>query len=84
MPENDISLSLSLCVFIGELIRYARGCTYYEDFAKRALLLIKKLTKQAFTIKKLKAAYVKFTESHLILVQKYNSRVLNFPYNDSL
>ena len=30
-------------VFIGELVRYSRGCTYYKDFEDRATVLITKL-----------------------------------------
>ena len=30
-------------VFIGELVRYSRACTYYKDFEDRATLLIMKL-----------------------------------------
>ena len=34
-------------VFIGELVRYSRGCTYYKDFEDRATVLVTKLLRQA-------------------------------------
>ena len=64
-------------VFIGELVRYSRGCTYYKDFEDRAAGLITKLLRQAFTVRGLKAAFLKFIDSHILLAQKYGLRVLN-------
>ena len=81
---GNIPLTGSYGVFVGELVRYARGCTYYEDFLDRTVRLIKKLTKQAFRIKKLKATYFKFVDSHIILVQKYGPQVLSFPDIESV
>ena len=71
--------SNSYGVFIGELVRYARACTYYDDFIERVLLLKKKLLKQDFKRRGLKAAFFKFTESHWFLIQKYGSQILSFP-----
>ena len=51
---GNIPTNSSHGFFVGELVRYARACTYYEDFLKRMLLLIRKLMKQAFTFRKLK------------------------------
>lgn len=64
-------------VFIGELVRYSRGCTYYKDFEDRAAGLITKLLRQAFTVRGLKAAFFKFIDSHILLAQKYGLRVLS-------
>ena len=69
-------------VFVGELVCYARACTYYEDFLKRMLLLIRKLMKKAFTFRKLNSSYFKFADSHILLVQKYGPRILSFPRID--
>ena len=76
---GNIPLTSSYGVFVGELVRYSRSCTYYEDFLDRAVKLIKKLTKQAFRIKKVKATHFKFIDSHIILVQKYGPHILFFP-----
>ena len=64
-------------VFIGELVRYSRGCTYCKDFEDRAAGLITKLLRQAFTVRGLKAAFFKFIDSHILLAQKYGLRVLS-------
>ena len=64
-------------VFFGELVRYSRGCTYYKDFEDRAAGLITKLLRQAFTVRGLKAAFLKFTDYHILLAQKYVFRVLS-------
>lgn len=79
---GNIPTNSSYGVFVGELVRYARACTYYEDFLKRMLLLIRKLMKQAFTFRKLKSSYFKFADSHILLVQKYGPRILSFPRID--
>ena len=64
-------------VFIGELVRYSRGCTYYKDFEDRATVLVTKLLRQAFTVRGLKAAFFKFIDSHILLAQKYGLRILS-------
>jgi hypothetical protein len=64
-------------VFIGELVRYARACTYLIDFQKKLYLLITKLKKQFFTDRLLKRTFLKFCESHHLLIQKYGKSVLN-------
>ena len=63
--------------FIGELVRYSRAYTYYEDFEDRATMLITKLLRQAFTVKGLRASFFKFIDSHILLAQKYGPRILN-------
>ena len=74
---GNIPLRGSYGVFIGEAVRYARACTYYEDFKKRTLILVKKLKKQFFTDKLLKRTWVKFCDSHFLLIQKYGRDILN-------
>ena len=64
-------------VFIGELVRYARACTFMEDFTVRMLVLVKKLKKQSFRVKSLKKAWFKFCESHILLIQKFGSKFLS-------
>ena len=76
---GNIPLSSSYGVFVGELVRYARACTYYEDFLKRMQALVSKLTRQAFVWRKLRTSYFRFIDSHVLLVQKYGRRVLAFP-----
>lgn len=74
--SGNIPKNSSCGVFIGELIRYARACSYFEDFESRTLSLVKKLNTQCFTSKMLKKSWFNFCRSHLILVQKYDPRVM--------
>ena len=76
--SGNIPKSSSYGVFIGELVRYARGCTYFSHFRERTLLLIAKLKTQFFTLKRLKKTWVKFCNSHILLIQKYGSRIIEF------
>ena len=73
---GNIPKKSSYGVFIGELVRYARACSYLVDFEERTLSLVRKLTKQGFTLRLLKKSWLKFCDSHLLLVQKYGPRVL--------
>ena len=43
--SGNIPINSSYGVAIGEWVRYARGCTFYNDFKSRSLILIKKLKK---------------------------------------
>jgi hypothetical protein len=75
--DGNIPVKSSYGVFIGELVRYARACTYYEDFKDRSLALVKKLKNQCFTKKLLKSAWKRFCDKHILLIQKYGREVLN-------
>mgnify|MGYP001153009979 FL=1 len=76
IPEDG-----SYGVFTGELVRYARACTFYADFKSRTLLLVEKLKTQFFVNKKLKKTFLKFCENHILLIQKYGSLIRNL-HND--
>ena len=74
--SGNIPLKSSYGVFICEAVRYARACTYFKDFASRMSLLVAKLKKQYFSETLLKKTYLKFCDSHVLLIQKYGSLVL--------
>jgi hypothetical protein len=74
---GNIPIKSSYGVFICEAVRYARACTYFVDFKTRILILVKKLRTQYFSDKLLKKTYLKFCNSHILLVQKYGPRVLD-------
>ena len=74
---GNIPLKSSYGVFICEAVRYARACSHFIDFKARVLILIKKLKTQFFSDKLLKKAYLKFCDSHILLVQKYGPIVLD-------
>ena len=75
--SGNIPLKSSYGVFIGELVRYARACTYFDDFKQRTLLLGKKLLAQGYTTRSLKRTWFKFCESHILLIQKYGPIILD-------
>ena len=54
-------------MFIGELVRYSRGCTYYKEFEDRA----------AGSITKLPFLSSYMIDSHIVLAQKSGVRVLS-------
>ena len=74
---GNIPLKSSYGVFICAAVRYARASTHFEDFKDRLLLLVKKLKAQFFSDRLLKKTYLNFCNSHLFLVQKYGSTVLD-------
>jgi hypothetical protein len=74
---GNIPIKSSYGVFICEAVRYARACTYFTDFKARVLILVKKLRTQFFLDKLLKKTYLKFCNSHILLVQKYGRAVLD-------
>jgi hypothetical protein len=73
--SGNIPVKSSYGVFVGELVRYARACTFLYDFEYRTSSLVSKLLKQAYTEKLLRRAWFNFCDSHILLVQKYGSRV---------
>ena len=46
--SSNIPSSLAYCVFISQLIRYARACSSYESFILRAARLASKLLRQGY------------------------------------
>ena len=75
--SGNIPINSSYGVAIGEWVRYARGCTFYNDFKSRSLILIKKLKNNLYISKKLKKFWFKFCKSHHFLILKYGSKILN-------
>jgi hypothetical protein len=78
---GNIPQRSSYGVFIGELVRYARVCTYLKDFRTRMASLVSKLKTQCFTDQGLKRAFRKFCDSHVLLIQKYGKHILSL-YDD--
>ena len=79
--NGNIPKKSSCGVFTGELVRYARACTYQEDFKQRTLPLVSKLKKQFFKSILLKSTWIKFCNSHILLIQKYGPKVM-FLYDE--
>ena len=79
--SGNIPCSSSYGVCTGEAVRYARACSHLEDFESRTLTLVSKLRKQGFTLRRLTRTWFRVCDAHLLLVQKYGSRVF-FLYKD--
>lgn len=75
---GNVPKSSSYGVYIGELVRYARGCTYFDTFKARTNSLMNKLTNQSFSRKRLISAFKRFCVSHWSLVRGYGTKILDF------
>jgi len=70
--SGNIPSKHSYSVFVSQLIRYARCCDELADFTDRSKALIAKLTKQNFTLSRLRRVFERFAVSHYGLLFKYN------------
>ena len=70
--DGDVSRSPSYGVYISQLIRFARVCSYVEEFNNRNLFLTAKLLKQGYRYHKIRKAFYKFYHRHSELIVKYN------------
>ena len=58
--SSNIPSSPAYCVFVSQLIRYARACSSYECFILRAARLSSKLLGQGYVMERLKSSLRKF------------------------
>ena len=70
--NGDVPRSPSYGVYISQLIRFARVCSYVDDFNNRNLFLTAKLLKQGYRYHKIRKAFSKFYHRHSELIVKYN------------
>ena len=70
--DGDVPRSPSYCVYISQLIRFARVCSNVDDFNNRNLFLTAKLLKQGYRYHKIQKAFSKFYHRHSELIVKYN------------
>ena len=75
--NSNIPKKIGNGVFIGELVRYARACTYLQDFSTRTFTLVSKLKKQFFSAKILNKSFSSFCDNHILLIQKFGINILN-------
>ena len=74
-------------VYISQLIRYLRACTFYLDFRERHRSLAVKLFSQGFTVHGLARSFKKFYGRHSEEFTKYDMSLINtmrdaIPYYD--
>ena len=62
-------------VYISQLIRYARCCSYYDDFGYRHKLLVDRLLSQGYEVKRLRNSFEKFYDRYPDLIGKYQRSV---------
>ena len=62
-------------VYISQLIRYVRCCTYYEDFGYCHKLLVDRLLSQGYKTNHLRNSFKKFNGRYPDLITKYEKSV---------
>ena len=70
--DGDVPRSPPYGVYISQLIRFARVCSYVDDFNNRNLFLTAKLLKQGYRYHKIRKAFSKFYNRRSELIVKYN------------
>ena len=70
--DGDVPRSPSYGVYISQHIRFARVCSYVDDFNNRNLFLTAKLLKQGYRYHKIQKAFSKIYHRHSELIVKYN------------
>ena len=73
-PFLDVAVprSPSYGVYVSQLVRFARVCSYVDDFNNRNLFLTAKSLKQGYRYHKIRKAFSKFYHRHSELIVKYN------------
>ena len=69
--DGDVPRSPSYCIYISQIIRFARVCSNVDDFNKLFFLTVK-LLKQGYRYHKTRKAFFKFYHRHSELIVKYN------------
>ena len=72
---SNIPSSPSYGVYIPQLIRYAKCCSYYDDFGYRHKLLVDRLLSQGYEVKRLRNSFKKFYGRYPDLIRKYQRLV---------
>ena len=80
--SSNIPSGPSYCVYISQLIRYARCCSHYDDFRYRHKCLVDRLLSQGEIALRLEKSFKKFYSRYQDLIEKYQ-RSVNVMVNDS-
>ena len=78
--DGDVPQRPSYCVYISQLIHFARASSHVTDFNNRNQFLTTKLRKQGYRYHKLHKAFSKSYRRHFELVEKYHVSLKNL-YN---
>ena len=80
--SSNISSGPSYGVHISKLVRYARGCSYYDDFRYHYKCLVDRLLSQGYITLRLEKSFKKFYGRYQDLIEKYQ-RSIKVMVNDS-
>ena len=72
--SSNIPSSPSYGVYISQFIRYARCCSYYDDFGYRHRLLVDRLLSQGYEVKRLRNSFKKFYGRYPDLIESIRGR----------
>ena len=75
--SSNIPSGPSYGVYISELIRYARCCSYYDDFRYRHKMPVERLVSQGYRYERLRNSFIKFYGKYQDLTVKYQRSVLD-------
>ena len=73
--SSNIPSSPSYGIYISQLVRYARCCSYYDEFEYRHNLLVDRLLSQGYEVKCLRNSFKKFYGRYSDLIRKYQRSV---------
>ena len=73
--SSNIPFGLSCDVYISQLIRYARCCSYYDEFGYHHKLLVDRHLSQCYEVKRLRNSFKKFYGRYPDLIRKYQRSV---------
>ena len=73
--SNNIPSSPLYGVYISQLIRYARCCSYYDDLGYRHKLLFDRLLSQGYEVKCLRNSFKKLYGKYPDVIGKYQRSV---------
>ena len=59
-------------VYISQLVRYSRGCMFYDDFCRHHTDLVRRLIAQGYSVTRLRKTFNKFYENYQKAISKYN------------
>ena len=75
--SSNIPASPAYGVYISQLIRYARCCAHYDDFAARHKTLVARLLSQGYKKNRLSNTFKKFYDRYSNLIGKYRVSLSN-------
>ena len=75
--SSNIPSGPSYGVYVSQLIRYARCCSYYDDFRHRHKMLVERLMSPGYRYERVTNSFKKFHDRYQDLTVKYQRSVLN-------